>query len=436
MQISKITSALVALQTVAAHTVFTTLLINDVNQGDGTCVRMPLNPPTATAPVNDLASNDMVCGFDGTNGVARVCPAPKGAKLSFTYRLYPDGSQPGALDPNHKGPCAVYMKHVESAINDTGVGDGWFKVWEEGYDEGKRQWCTEKLIHNDGILSVKIPDGLAGGYYLVRPEVLSLHESDKTPANPQFYVGCAQVFLDAPATTLPKDTVSIPGYVKISDPEVLFNIYTPKFPYKPPGPAVYQPGVSASKEIAATAKPTEEQIPKGVVLTNANWMGIEVPQFSTADGCDQAAEDCWAQSKVCFDTAPPTGSANCKIWEAKCEGIRSTCKNPAAGVPSMGKAPTQDPSPPATASSSTAPEPKVNVAQVKSAPGSTPSLPVSRSGGCGSSTLGETCKGSVFGDCCSEHGYCGKMPSYCGLGCQKDFGECRKSKRDGRFIVR
>lgn len=48
--------------TVVAHTVFTTLFIDDVSQGDGTCVRMPMNPSTATDPVNDLSSNDMACG--------------------------------------------------------------------------------------------------------------------------------------------------------------------------------------------------------------------------------------------------------------------------------------------------------------------------------------------------------------------------------------
>lgn len=54
--------ALSILQIVAAHTVFTTLFVNDVDQGDGTCVRMNMAPDNCTSPVNDLASNDMACG--------------------------------------------------------------------------------------------------------------------------------------------------------------------------------------------------------------------------------------------------------------------------------------------------------------------------------------------------------------------------------------
>ena len=42
------------------------------------------------------------------------------------------------------------MKAVSSAINDTAVGDGWFKIWDEDYDNTTQQWCTEKLIQDDG----------------------------------------------------------------------------------------------------------------------------------------------------------------------------------------------------------------------------------------------------------------------------------------------
>lgn len=78
-----------------------------------------------------------------------------------------------------------------------------------------------------GIITVTLPKDLAGGYYLVRPELLALHEVDKTPPNPQFYAGCAQIFLDSSATGVPDHTVSIPGYVDINNPSVLFNVWEP-----------------------------------------------------------------------------------------------------------------------------------------------------------------------------------------------------------------
>lgn len=180
------------------------------------------------------------------------------------------------------------MKAVASPTTDSAVGDGWFKIWDDGYDESTSQWCTQKLIQNNGFLSVDVPSDLAGGYYLVRPEVLALHQADKTPPNPQFYVGCAQIFLNSTGTSVPQDTVSIPGYVNISNPSVLFNVWTPKFPYPEFGPDVYTSGQAATSKakllVSATTQ-NEGLLPQDAILTNANWWGTELASYSTEDGC-------------------------------------------------------------------------------------------------------------------------------------------------------
>jgi len=173
MKLLTIALALSALQLAAAHTIFTTLFVNGVDQGDGTCVRMNMTPDNCTFPVNDLASNDMACGtyflvlnltnslidnhrffdfitaiwardwrflgYDGTIGVARVCQVSQNSTLTFLWREWADASQPGSIDSSHKGPCAVYMKAVSSAITDTGYGTGWFKIWDSAYDSVSSQ---------------------------------------------------------------------------------------------------------------------------------------------------------------------------------------------------------------------------------------------------------------------------------------------------------
>ncbi len=183
------------------------------------------------------------------------------------------------------------MKAVSSALKDTGYGAGWFKIWDSGYDSATSQCsfpplslsgtvltkeitgCTEKLIQNKGLLSVEIPSDIAGGYYLVRPELLALHQADKSPSNPQFYVGCAQIFLRSNATAVPEDTVSIPGYVHAGDASVNFNIYTPKWPYPMPGPAPYEGSSSITgnaKVVDSSEVQTVGLVPVGCVLSNAN----------------------------------------------------------------------------------------------------------------------------------------------------------------------
>ncbi|PKS04919.1 hypothetical protein jhhlp_008285 [Lomentospora prolificans] len=50
---------------------------------------------------------------------------------------------------------------------------------------------------------------------------------------------------------------------------------------------------------------------------------------------------------------------------------------------------------------------------------------VSQDGNCGDiDGVATTCLGSVQGDCCSRLGYCGGNSSYCGDGCQSDYGTC------------
>ena len=51
---------------------------------------------------------------------------------------------------------------------------------------------------------------------------------------------------------------------------------------------------------------------------------------------------------------------------------------------------------------------------------------VSTDGSCGG-TKGFTCKGSSYGDCCSQYGWCGKSADHCGATCNSAFGTCTGS---------
>ena len=356
------TLAAFAIPTANAHTTFTTLFVNNVDQGDGTCVRMPRDPPTVTFPVQDLASSDMICGRDGLTAVQFTCAVPAGnaakntgASLTFEFREIPDSSQANrGIDASHKGPCSVYMKQLPlvsgpSAQTEGSPSDGWFKIFEEGYDASTGQWCTDKLSANNGLLTVSLPAGLpAGSAYLVRPEILALHRAQV--GDPQFYIGCAQIYLQPPTegtgTAGPNQNqrslleipseykVSIPGYVKAGDPSVSFNIYEPVYPYPIPGPPVFTPDPSnIKKKSAAAGSSTKnllaagiELVPSTCLLKNANWCGVEVPSYSTESGCWDASEDCWQQEKACYDSAPPSGHANCAVWDQKkCTVIQAAC---------------------------------------------------------------------------------------------------------------
>lgn len=181
------------------------------------------------------------------------------------------------------------MKKVDNAAADNNAkGDGWFKIMEDGYDSVAGKWCTEKLIPNDGHLAATIPKDIASGYYLMRPELLALHQADKTPPDPQFYVGCAQIFLTSSGSAIPKNTVSIPGYVDMSTPAMTFNIWQVpmKLPFPDFGPPVYT--ASSSKrdlEARGAMIQTVGLKPADCVMQNANWCAFMPPKYTDQAGC-------------------------------------------------------------------------------------------------------------------------------------------------------
>jgi len=232
---------------------------------------------------------DCLTGVDGETGVARIASAKAGSTIVFEWRDWPDGSQPGSIDISHKGPCAVYMKKVDnSAASNNAAGDGWFKIMEDGYDSAAGKWCTEKLVPADGHLAANIPKDLAPGYYLMRPELLALHQADKTPPDPQFYVGCAQIALTTGGSATPAVTVAIPGYVNLSTPAMTFNIWQVpmKLPFPEFGPPVYTGGSSKRDlEPRGSFVQTIGLTPPDCVMQNGNWCGFMPPKYTDQNGC-------------------------------------------------------------------------------------------------------------------------------------------------------
>lgn len=423
-------------------------------------------------------------GYDGRDPVPFVCPASSGAKLTFEFRLWPNYEQPGALDPGHKGPCAVYVKRVDDMFADAAAGDGWLKIWDDGYDNKTQEWCTDRLIAHDGLLSVDLPTGLAPGYYLVRPEILALHFAYK--GDPQFYLGCAQIFIQGgPAgATVPKDKmVSIPGYVDADTPGLGFDIYKDVLPaYPMPGPAVYAPTASDTSKASSLKQQVDLSkgaVPQSCLLKNANWCAQEVPRYTDQDGCWAAVKNCYAQSKRCWDSAPASGSANCYTWSDYCTVMNDACERqefdgPAAfkgkekfvATPGDIPEPWNKKAPEETSSKvSDGPEPTTVRTEVRSggssssktadspetsktttetpsktaadsskstqatktteAGGASSGLPrqTSTHGKCGPE-FGQTCSGSAFGDCCSKNGECGRKARHCACGCVAGYGSC------------
>ncbi|KAJ2304631.1 hypothetical protein IWW54_005336 [Coemansia sp. RSA 2705] len=229
-----------------AHTYLSKMTIGGKLLNEGQCIRP--YPVNRNYPVKDVQSTDLTCGFGGVSSTAsETCPAEAGSTITVEWHHDNDSASDDIIDVSHLGPCLVYMAPLES----NGKGPVFFKIFEDGYDAATNTWCVNKIRANGGKLDVQLPSDIKAGDYLLRTEILALHESDTDYAvNPargtQFYVNCAQITVTGGGSAEPKG-YAIPGIYKSDAPGILFNLYSSYTSYPIPGPAVYVSG-SGSKD--------------------------------------------------------------------------------------------------------------------------------------------------------------------------------------------
>ncbi|KAK3313588.1 glycoside hydrolase family 61 protein [Apodospora peruviana] len=161
-----------------------------------------------------------------------------------------------------QGPILVWMYKCAGAFSSCdGSGANWFKIDEAGFhgdgvkvfldSETPSGWDIAKLVGGNKGWTSKIPQGLAAGNYLIRHELIALHQANA----PQFYPECAQLVVTGSGTAQPDASykAAIPGYCKASDSNIKVPINDRKIPqtYVIPGPPVYKGTAKKARDFSA-----------------------------------------------------------------------------------------------------------------------------------------------------------------------------------------
>ncbi|KAI0516887.1 glycosyl hydrolase family 61-domain-containing protein [Xylaria bambusicola] len=246
-----IASAAAAISAVSAHTIFVQLESNGVMNA----VSYGIRTPTYDGPITDVSSNDLACngGPNPTTPSNKIIDVKAGSTVNAIWRHTLTSGASDVMDPSHLGPTMAYLKKVADATSDTGHGNGWFKIQEDGYSNGA--WGTSKVINNAGKHAIKIPDCLADGQYLLRAEMIALHGASSSQGA-QLYMECAQINISGGTAKVSPATYSIPGIYKANDPGLLVNIYqmTSSSKYTIPGPNVFTCNGDSGSSPATTTK--------------------------------------------------------------------------------------------------------------------------------------------------------------------------------------
>ncbi|KAI1822632.1 carbohydrate-binding module family 1 protein [Xylaria intraflava] len=232
---------------VAAHATFQDLWVDGTDNG-ATCARLPVS----NTPVQDVTSDDIACNA-GTSPVSGKCSVAAGSTVTVEMHQQPGdrSCSSEAIGGDHYGPVQVYMAAVDDSSTAVGAEASWFKVFADTWAEvsgaavgDSDNWGTKDLNTCCGLMSVKVPEDLAPGDYLLRAEVIALHVASAS-GQAQFYMTCFQLTVTGSGTATPEG-VSLPGAYSASDPGILVNIHAPMSTYAAPGPTVYSGGSTKS----------------------------------------------------------------------------------------------------------------------------------------------------------------------------------------------
>ncbi|KAK2734558.1 hypothetical protein FQN55_002600 [Onygenales sp. PD_40] len=231
-----------------SHAVVYGVWVNGEDQGDGQ--GKYIRSPPSNDPVKDLSSPAVACNVNGSP-VSEFVSAAAGDEIIVEW--YHDSRGDDIIASSHKGPVQAYIAPYTEG---NGADAGWTKIASQGYDSAQDRWAVDDLIANKGKLPFKLPSNLAPGKYLLRHEIIGLHEADATyDQNPirgaQFYPSCIQLEVTGSGSESPAQNFNLNSGYSYQDPGIHFNLYQCPDPatggttygcfgeYTAPGPEVW-----------------------------------------------------------------------------------------------------------------------------------------------------------------------------------------------------
>lgn len=242
IKINSIVGALALASTVYAHGHVKSYTLNGQEIEGGTNGGLQTNPRPDTAAwladnqdngfVSDPTSPDIVCHKSGEPGSSSVQVAA-GDTITMNWDTWPE---------SHSGPVIDYLAAAGGDFAGVSKSSLQFvKIAEAGLSGGK--WAANELIANGNTWPVTIPSSIAPGNYVLRHEILALHEGNRQGGT-QFYPQCMNIEVTGSGTdSLSSGTPGTQLYTA-SDPGVLFDMYNNPTSYPIPGPKLMAGGSS------------------------------------------------------------------------------------------------------------------------------------------------------------------------------------------------
>lgn len=108
----------------SGHTIFVQL------EADGTTHAISEGVRTVSydGPISDVTTDSLACNGapnDTPKATDAVLDVTAGSTVNAIWRHTLDSGADDVMDPSHLGPTIAYLKKVDDATSDSGVGNGW-----------------------------------------------------------------------------------------------------------------------------------------------------------------------------------------------------------------------------------------------------------------------------------------------------------------------
>lgn len=192
------------------------------------------------SPVLDVTSDNLSCGQGAANLKAPLsADAKAGSQIDFSWA----SGETTVPWPHNVGPMMTYLAQCSGDCADFSSLDAkWVKIDEAGREGNQPagDWIQATTVHVNKSYSMKLPDNLPAGNYLMRHEIIALHNA-QSEGLAEFYPSCVQLTVSGGSSkaNFPSDTASFPGAYSATDPGILINVYNPTTDAYPfPGPSL------------------------------------------------------------------------------------------------------------------------------------------------------------------------------------------------------
>jgi len=200
-------------------------------------------------PIKDVNSPDITCNkITGPAQISAQAKAGSTVVIDWNGSSFWPAGDTGLGPENHHGPVQTYLAKCSGPCSQAVAQQlTWVKFQETARVQAgpvPGVWGSDLLTKAGSTVTMTLPLGLESGEYVMRHEILALHDAQN--GDPQFYPMCTNLIITGDGSSpLPvAQGIQLPGGYRADDPFLHVNLFDGSLEsqnYVAPGPPVFTP---------------------------------------------------------------------------------------------------------------------------------------------------------------------------------------------------